>query len=86
MKQIITIIIIVAALAGAGVFGYMMFTGADSAITTTSSQDAPSNILPMGSKLDFDIVQQFNKNQQIYQYPQVNQGEVGPVMGTMIKQ
>lgn len=88
MKQVITIIIIVAALAGAGVFAYLtFFSGTPTSTTQTSSGISESSeILPMGSNLNFDQVEKFNKDDRLYQYPIISPSEVGAVMGSIIKQ
>ncbi len=89
MKQTIIIIIIVAALAGAGIFAYMSFfsNGSSSLVTFGEDTGAPgtSEILPLGSNLNFDQIHKFNKDSRVFQYPSVNPSEIGPVMGTMVK-
>ena len=87
IKQIIAIIVIVVAFAGAGVFVYMAFSGTtQTPPNLTANGGAPaSQILPYGSGLDFGQVTKFNKNGRVFDYPVVTEGEVGAELGTVIK-
>ncbi len=86
MKQTILLIIIVAAVAGAGVFGYMALTksGPDAGQAMPAA-GASSQILPMGSALNFDTIQKYNKNSTLFPYPVVNPVEIGVPTSQMIK-
>ncbi len=92
MKQTIIIIIIVASLAGAGVFTYLtFFSGTPDSITTTQgsasgSNSAPSDILPLGSNLKFDDIKTFNKDKRVFEYPTVIQSDLNPGLANIIKQ
>ncbi len=85
MKQIISIIVIVGALAGAGIFGYLAFSKSSSDQELSIPVSTTSQILPMGSALNFDSVQKFNKNNSLFPYPVVNPSEIGSTTGEMIK-
>ena len=83
MSRILTIIIIVLALGGAGLLGYrMLFPGTVTSPITTSSAQANA-ILPFGTKLDFEQVKKYNKDGRTYPYPVVNSSEVGPDLGAI---
>jgi hypothetical protein len=91
MKQTISIIVIIAALAGAGVFAYMTFFSGSADVplvstSATTAQGTTSEILPMGSGLNFDVVERYNKDRRFFQYPSVNTSEIGSIMGSMVKQ
>lgn len=76
LKQIIGLIIVIAAFAGAGVFAYMSIISdknPEAATTTISTAE----ILPQGDKLDFEDVNKFNKNGKLFRYPEVSEGEIG---------
>jgi hypothetical protein len=79
IKQIIIIIVIIAAIAGAGVFAYMTFFSGDAVTPATplSAEGKSNAILPQGTKLDFGTVQKFNKNSKIFQQPAVQPSEIG---------
>lgn len=74
LKQIIFLIVTIAALAGVGVLGYLMFT--DSQNPTSLTQEPTLEILPQGSELDFDDVNKFNKTGKKFRYPIVTPTEV----------
>jgi uncharacterized protein YpmB len=83
MKRIITFIIIILALVAAIFFGYQSIKS-----SPTDSQTAiagPSRILPYGTDLNFDSVQKYNKNNNLFQYPVVTPGEIGPNFGEILK-
>lgn len=84
MKQIIVVIIIVVALAGAGFLGYKAFTSSseDNAAAVAGKH---SQILPFGTDLKFDSVQKYNKDGKTFQYPTVTPAEIGPELGAIIK-
>lgn len=91
MKQTIAIIVIVIALTGAGVFAYMTFFSNGQMFTSstnvsTNSQSGYSEILPMGSDLDFENVSKFNEDKRIFEYPAVNPNEIGPTLDSIIQQ
>lgn len=76
LKQIIGLIIVVVALVSAGVFAYMTITGDKAPETTTTINTA--EILPEGTKLDFEDVNKFNKNGKLFRYPAVDpNSEIG---------
>mgnify|MGYP001614860078 CR=1 FL=1 len=76
LKQLISLIIVVAALVAAGVFAYMTITGANNPDATTTPLST-AEILPNGSKLDFEDVNKFNKNGKLFKYPAVVPTEIG---------
>lgn len=82
IKKIITLIVIIAAFAGAGVFAYLTFftenVSDDAGLTTNAANAAATNtILPHGTKLDFSKVESFNKSGTLFPYPKVAPIEVG---------
>ncbi len=90
MKKIIFILIIVVALAGSVVFGYMALskkTPARQAQTTSKNRTATnksssgssgaSSVLPQGNSLNFEKLEDFNPNRSLFPYPQVVSSEVG---------
>ena len=88
MKKTIYIAIIVIALGGAALMGYMAFSGGSSssnqAIVIENSAQV-YNILPNGKDLDFDSLKKYNKQNLFFPYPQVNPSEVGQVLGNIIE-
>lgn len=92
MKKIIYIVVIVIALGGAIVMGYMAFFGADS--NTSSSLDtgstsptssSPVSILPYGDRLDFSSLKKYNRANIIFPYPKVNLSEIGKGIGQIMQ-
>ena len=78
MKQTISIIIIVFAIGGAAVFGYMALNKSGGGSSATApAVGATSSILPMGSTMKFDTIQKYNKDSRLFDYPVVSQSEVG---------
>ncbi len=82
-KQIIILIIVIVALTVAGVFAYKVVTSSSSG-SDTATTVPKSLILPNGSKLDFEKVQEFNKKQKLYPYPQVNTAEIGKQLNQIV--
>jgi flagellar basal body-associated protein FliL len=84
IKQIIVLIVIIAVLAGAGVFGYKFLMSSvpnkNAAVTTKSE------ILPHGTNLDFSKVKKFNPNARLNTYPIVSPTETGLQLNDMISQ
>lgn len=85
MKQTILLIIIVIALAGAGVFGYMALNKSGGGSVAAAPASATSQILPMGSALKFDTVQKYNKDSRLFDYPVVSPGEIGTTTGELMQ-
>lgn len=88
MKRTLYIIVIVIALGGAAVMGYLAFTAGDSSeVTVNESGETSSvyNILPKGKSLDFGTLQNFNRDNRLFPYPEVNNTEVGKNLGNLIK-
>lgn len=85
-KKIITIIVIVAAFAGAGVFAYMSLRDDASSLVTTSDQPAAPILLPYGDKLDFSAVNKFNQTGRIFQQPVTTAADVGLQLNEIISQ
>jgi flagellar basal body-associated protein FliL len=81
-KQIIILVVVIVVLAVAGVFGYKAMTGSSS--TETATAVPKSLILPNGSKLDFEKVQEFNKKQKLFPYPEVNTAEIGKQLNQIV--
>ncbi len=87
MKKIISIVIIFGALAGAGFFAYKAFSSSSStAAPSQAATKTTSEILPLGTNLNFEQVKKFNKDARIFQYPAVSPEDIGPGLSTMIKQ
>ena len=84
-KQIIIVIIIIAALAGAGVFGYLSLTG-DSTTALPADTATPNSILPHGTSLNFDTVNEFNETGRQFQYPSVTPADAGLTLNELMKQ
>lgn len=83
-KQIITIIVIIAAFAGAGVFAYMAFSGnASENIITEVASD--SQVLPFGDELNFDSIDTFNPTGKAFQYSEVAPSEVGSPLNNIVQ-
>ena len=83
-KRLITIVIIIVALAGAGVFLYMSLTGMKS--DNVVQQQSGSAILPSGNDLDFSKLKEFNPSGRKFQYPAVTPQDAGVSLGTIMKQ
>ncbi len=82
-KQIIILVVVIVVLAVAGVFGYKAITSSSST-TDTSTAVPKSLILPNGTKLDFVKVQEFNKKQKLFPYPQVDTAEIGKQLNQIV--
>ncbi len=87
MKKSLYIAIIVIALGGAAVMGYMAFFGGDTTTTEIQIENSAQvyNILPKGKDLDFSSVEKFNNQKSFFPYPQVTPGEIGQVLGNIIE-
>lgn len=66
----------------AGVFAYKAVSSSSSTDTATSI--SKSLILPNGTKLDFGKVQEFNKKQKLFPYPQVGTEEIGKQLNQIV--
>lgn len=87
LKQIISIVIVIAALAGAGVFAYMSLKSeVDTATQATSSEQQTAIILPHGNELNFDQVNKYNQTGQQFQYPQTTAADTGLQLNEIISQ
>lgn len=88
MKRTLYIIVIVIGLGGALVMGYLAMTSGDSpgsdSIIEAGANPQVYNILPKGKSLDFGTLENFNKDNRLYPYPQVNTTEVGKNLGNLI--
>ena len=88
-KKIILVIIVIAALAGAGVFVYLTFNGSTSIVpivATPTPVTAANSILPYGTKLDFDTINKFNETGRKFQYPTVTTADTGLQLNEIISQ
>ncbi len=86
-KKIITIVVIVAALAGAGVFGYLSLRDdAVELVTAADGQAATPIILPYGDTLDFETVNKFNQTGRTYTLPVTTAADVGLQLNEIISQ
>lgn len=89
MKKTLYIAIIVIALGGAAVMGYMAFMGGGSSVeevvVVEGESSASYNILPEGKTLDFNTIENFNKDGRMFPYPVVSPAEVGQVLGNIIE-
>ncbi len=86
-KQIITLIIIIAALAIAGIFAYKFLMGTVTEEDAAKSQEqgaGVSVILPQGSELDFEKVKEFNPSGRLYTYPAVQPSDAGLPLNDLI--
>ena len=84
-KQIILLVIIVVALAGAGVFAYMTFSS--SPVTPVAGEVQTGGIiLPQGTKLDFEKVNKFNETGRTFQYPSATPADTGLQLNEIISQ
>ena len=86
-KQIIILIIIIAALAIAGVFAYKFLMGTvseESAAKSQSQGAGTSVILPQGTDLNFDTVKEFNPSGRLYTYPAVQPSDAGLPLNDLI--
>ncbi len=84
IKQTIILIVIVVALAGAGVFAYMTFGSPVAEVPAT--QETKAIILPHGNNLDFDDVNKFNETGRQFQYPVTLQSDIGLQLNEIISQ
>ncbi len=82
-NQLIALIVIVVALAGAGVFAYFAFTGTEQVTVQPSSS---INALPHGTTLNFNTVEKFNKNAKVFEYPRVSADETGLPLNQLIQE
>lgn len=82
MKKLFTIIITIAALIGAIVLGYSALKKKEQA----SPQPAPpaSTILPYGTNLDFQDIEEFNKASRLFPYPKVTPPEIGTAPSSLV--
>lgn len=85
-KKIITIIIIIAAFAGAGVFAYMSLRGDATTLVTTNDQSAAPILLPYGDELNFDAINKYNQTGKTFQYPATTAADVGSQLNDIISQ
>lgn len=87
MKRLIYIAIIVIGLGGAAVMAYLAFMGGGSSeeVVVVEGEAAGYNILPEGKTLDFNTLQDFNKDGRVFPYPVVSPAEVGQVLGNIIE-
>lgn len=88
MKKSIYIGVIVIALGGAVLMGYMAFSGGGSQGTEGTQIESSAqvyNILPQGKDLDFGPVVEYNERSFFFPYPQVSPAEVGQVLGNIIE-
>lgn len=83
MKKIITIIIVVAALAGAGFLGYSAMHKSTST-GSGKSGDIAKTILPYGSDLNFKPIQDFNNTGRFFPYPKVTPPEIGSTTTALV--
>lgn len=86
IKQTIFIIIVIAALAGAGVFAYMSFAGGDKSASVTAEVVPTAIILPHGSTLDFEKINKFNETGREFQYPKSTPIDIGLQLNEIISQ
>lgn len=84
-KQIIITIIMIAALAGAGVFGYLSLSR-DSSTAAPPESATANSILPKGTTLNFDKVNRFNETGRQFQYPSVTPADAGLTLNEIMQQ
>lgn len=90
-KKIILIIIIVGALAGAGVFAYISMTGSGTtpgaaSLTATTPATTAGAILPYGTELNFEKINKFNETGRTFEYPSVTPADTGLQLNEIISQ
>ena len=90
MKKTIYLIVIIIALGGAIVMGYMVFSGSTQGLpslesTVPNADSSNYQILPFGKDLNFEKVEQYNKNKILFPYPQVTPAEIGAGSGTLME-
>ncbi|HEX3099367.1 MAG TPA: hypothetical protein VHQ41_00135 [Patescibacteria group bacterium] len=83
-KQIIITIVVVVALAGAGILAYLSLRGNADAVATPKT--AAAIILPHGNSLNFDKINKFNQNGQTFQYPVTTPADTGLQLNDIISQ
>lgn len=88
MKQNILLIIIIAALAGAGVFAYLSFfkKTTEAPIVDNALSSSKGNILPHGTDLNFEKVNKFNQTGTQFSYPQATPADIGSPLNDIISQ
>ena len=84
IKQAVILIVVIVALAGAGIFAYKSFGSSISNVPAT--QESKAIILPYGSKLDFDKVDKYNQTGRQAENPTVNPAEIGSQLNGIISQ
>ena len=80
MRKLLTIIITIAALGGAVILGY----SALSKKTPPQATGPSSTILPYGTALDFNNLQDFNKTNRLFPYPAVTPPEIGAPTAALV--
>jgi hypothetical protein len=89
MKKILYTIVIIVALGGALVMGYLAFFGDDTSVATDptlSQSGAPVyNILPHGRSFDFNTVKNFNRDGRLFPYPEVTPAEIGVTLNNLME-
>jgi hypothetical protein len=89
MKRTLYIIVIVVGLGGALVMGYLAMTSSPDSgeivVEGTTTTSEAYNILPYGDDLNFETLENFNKDHRLYPYPEVNPAEVGKPLGVIIE-
>lgn len=83
MKKIITIIIVVAALGGAGFLGYSAMHKSSSS-GDAKSGNITTTILPYGTDLNFKPIQDFNSTNRFFPYPKVTPPEIGATTTALV--
>lgn len=81
--QIIMIAIIVASIAGIGIFGYLSFNSPPKGNSTSTTETA--SVLPLGSNLDFSKLKQYNPTGRKFQYPVVAPSDIGLQINDMVQ-
>lgn len=86
-RNIILILIGVAALAIAGYIVYRGLNGGASTnlLTATGEVSTPAPIFTQGRSLDFGPIQKYNPQPQLFTYPKVNSGETNLTLPNLIK-
>ena len=90
MKKFIYLIIIIIGLGGALVMGYLVYKGSTQGLPSTevatSTPDSNAyQILPYGRDLDFQKVEEYNKNKILFPYPKVTPSEIGTSSTSMME-
>ena len=84
-KDIISLGVIVVAIGGAVVMGYLALQRSAGGKPSTDNGPQVSIVLPQGRALEFETIEDFNKNKVMFPYPQVSPVEIGVSPSLLVK-